>query len=220
MQKPIVDRLELFLQEAERIFTGEQMRRWSKTVESFLETAVTQSAAREFSRLTTSDTQETFALQRGHIEGLAARAAAQTMAVQPLTPNASVEVAPLQRPVFESDSKKVFIVHGHDNEVKERTARFLENIGLQPIILHEQPSSGRTIIEKFETYSGDIVFAVVLLTPDDIGGVANKPDACGPRARQNVILELGYFIGRLGRSRVCALHNSPLTKSGFGNSSA
>lgn len=97
-------------------------------------------------------------------------------------------------------------MHGHDNEAKEGTARFLERLGLQPIVLHEQPNSGRTIIEKFETYSGDIAFAVVLLTPDDFGGVADTPQQSRPRARQNVIMELGYFMGRLGRHRVCALH--------------
>ena len=85
-------------------------------------------------------------------------------------------------------------------------ARFLEKLGLQPIILHEQPNSGRTIIEKFETYSSDISFAIVLLTPDDIGGINENDQEQQPRARQNVIMELGYFMGRLGRTRVCALH--------------
>ncbi|MBW8832095.1 MAG: nucleotide-binding protein [Burkholderiales bacterium] len=84
--------------------------------------------------------------------------------------------------------------------------RFLEKLGLQPIILHEQANSGRTVIEKFELYSNDIAFAVVLLTPDDYDESITKPDASRPRARQNVILELGYFMGRLGRTHVCALH--------------
>ena len=97
-------------------------------------------------------------------------------------------------------------MHGHDNEAKESVARFLQKLGLEPIILHEQASGGRTVIEKFETYSRGVVFAVVLLTPDDIGGVASEPAGFKSRARQNVIMELGYFIGRLGRMRVCALH--------------
>ena len=80
--------------------------------------------------------------------------------------------------------------------------RFLEKIDLKPIILHEQPSQGRTIIEKVEAH-GDVGFAVVLLTPDDVGG-PNR-DQLQRRPRQNVLLELGYFIGRLSRSRVCAL---------------
>jgi len=102
--------------------------------------------------------------------------------------------------------KRVFVVHGHDNEAKESAARFLERLELQPIVLHEQASSGRTIIEKFESYSDDIAFAVVLLTPDDVGAACVSREDLRPRARQNVIMELGYFLGRLGRTRVCALY--------------
>ena len=83
-------------------------------------------------------------------------------------------------------------------------ARFLEQLELSPIILHEQPNQGRTIIEKFEEYS-DVGFAVVLLTPDDVGGPADESSTQRPRARQNVILELGFFLGKLGRERTCAL---------------
>ncbi len=103
-----------------------------------------------------------------------------------------------------SDSRNVFLVHGHDEAVTESVARFLEKLDLHTIILHEQPNMGRTVIEKFEAHA-DVGFAVVLLTPDDVGGLASG-GKLEPRARQNVILELGYFIGRLGRSRVCALY--------------
>ncbi|WP_046862729.1 TIR domain-containing protein [Microvirga massiliensis] len=99
-------------------------------------------------------------------------------------------------------SNKIFIVHGHDGEAREAVARFLGNIGFEPIILHEQANRGRTVIEKVEANS-DVGFAVVLLTPDDEGCV--KGGTPEPRARQNVLLELGYFIGRLGREKVCAL---------------
>jgi hypothetical protein len=98
--------------------------------------------------------------------------------------------------------RKVFIVHGHDDGAREAVARFLERLGFEAIILHERANQGRTVIEKVEAH-GDVGFAVVLLTPDDEGCV--KGDTLVPRARQNVILELGYFIGRLGRKRVCAL---------------
>jgi predicted nucleotide-binding protein len=101
-----------------------------------------------------------------------------------------------------SISKKIFFVHGHAGEPREAVARFLEQLGLEPIILHEQANQGRTIIEKFEVHA-DVGFAVVLLTPDDVGGPVGKDQQ--PRARQNVVLELGYFIGRLTRARVCAL---------------
>jgi predicted nucleotide-binding protein len=98
--------------------------------------------------------------------------------------------------------RRVFIVHGHDDGARETVARFLQHLGFEPIILHEQANRGRTIIEKFETHS-EVGFAIVILTPDDIGGKQGGDPQ--PRARQNVILEWGYFIGKLGRSRVCAL---------------
>ena len=100
-------------------------------------------------------------------------------------------------------SKKVFIVHGHDAAARESVARFLEKIQLVVVILHEQANQGRTIIEKVEANS-DVGFAVVLLTPDDEGRSLGH-DKLEPRARQNVLLELGYFIARLGRANVCAL---------------
>jgi predicted nucleotide-binding protein len=99
-------------------------------------------------------------------------------------------------------SRKIFVVHGHEDAPRETVARFLGNAEFNPIILHEQASGGRTIIEKIEAH-GDVGFAVVLLTPDDEG--CKKGESPKPRARQNVVLELGYFIGRLGRNRVCAL---------------
>lgn len=98
--------------------------------------------------------------------------------------------------------RKVFVVHGHEDGAREAVARFLEKLGFEAIILMEQANQGRTIIEKFEAH-GDVGFAVVLLTPDDEGYAKGKPPQ--PRARQNVIFELGYFVGRLGRSRIMAL---------------
>jgi predicted nucleotide-binding protein len=100
-------------------------------------------------------------------------------------------------------SREIFVVHGHDEGARETVAGFLRKLDLSPIILHEHANEGRTIIEKFEDKSSDAGFAVVLLTPDDVGGTdATKLQ---PRARQNVILELGYFVAKLGRKRVCAL---------------
>ena len=101
-------------------------------------------------------------------------------------------------------TNKVFVIHGHDKSARETVARFLERLRLKPVILHEQPNEGRTIIEKFEDY-GDVTFAVVLLTPDDMGALKEKRRNLKPRARQNVVFEFGYFIGKLGRERVCAL---------------
>jgi predicted nucleotide-binding protein len=100
---------------------------------------------------------------------------------------------------------KVFVVHGRDDSTKEIIARFLRDVGLEPIILHEQPNKGRTIIEKFEDHSSDVAYAVVLLTPDDVGGLTSESNKLSPRARQNVVFEMGHFFGRLGRKNVCAL---------------
>lgn len=104
-------------------------------------------------------------------------------------------------------SSKVFVVHGHNHGVKEAVARFLEKLDLDPIILHEKPNAGRTVIEKFSDYA-DVQFAVVLLTADDEGRGRGTTADLLLRARQNVILELGYFLGKLGRARVCALYET------------
>jgi predicted nucleotide-binding protein len=104
---------------------------------------------------------------------------------------------------------RVFIVHGHDDAAKESVARFLERLGLTVVILHEQPNGGLTIIEKLEHHAS-VDFAIVLLTPDDIGASAAFPAQLRARARQNVVLEMGLFIGKLGRHRVCALHRGDL----------
>jgi predicted nucleotide-binding protein len=100
----------------------------------------------------------------------------------------------------------VFLVHGRDDLTLERTARFIENLGLETVIFREQPNRGRTIIEKLVDFK-DVSFAVVLLTADDKGGLATlPPDEYSFRARQNVILELGFFLGALGRANVCVLY--------------
>ena len=112
-----------------------------------------------------------------------------------LTPN---------KPKAPMDKSKVFIVHGHDGEAKEAVARFVEKIGLEAIILHEQASSGNTIIEKIEANS-NVGFAIVLYTPCDMGASKGEKDQLKPRARQNVIFEHGYLIGKIGRKNVCAL---------------
>lgn len=136
--------------------------------------------------------------QVGYLEGLL-----ESLSGEQIEPR---EAAPPGTSRTLADAKKVFIVHGHEGEAKEMLARFLARLGLEPIILHEQPNGGATLIEKFEVFSRDVAFAVVLLTPDDVGGKKRTPPQLVPRARQNVILELGYFMGKLGRGRVCALY--------------
>jgi CAP12/Pycsar effector protein, TIR domain len=112
---------------------------------------------------------------------------------------------PIEIEQAEDKGNKVFVVHGRAEEPKQAVADFLRSMGLEAIILHEQPNQGRTIIEKFEKHSV-VSFAVVLLTPDDFGGSVVHPEKTSRRARQNVILELGYFMGKLGRGKVCCLY--------------
>ncbi len=106
---------------------------------------------------------------------------------------------------------KIFIVHGHDNGLKNEVARFLEKLKLTPIILHEQASEGETIIEKIERYS-NVGFGIVLYTPCDKGGLANDGAELKHRARQNVVFEHGYLIGKLERKNVCALVKNDVEK--------
>ena len=105
-----------------------------------------------------------------------------------------------------------FIVHGHDENAKLALKNYLQNTlrWPEPVILAEKRSGGKTIIEKFEEHSTNIDVVFVLLTPDDLGGAVGNPSAA--RARQNVILELGHFIGKLGRTsgRVILLHKGDL----------
>ncbi len=102
-------------------------------------------------------------------------------------------------------SNQVFIVHGHDDTAKIELARTLESLGFDAIILHEQASEGRTVIEKIEAKS-DVAFGVVLYTECDLGRAKEASiDEEQSRARQNVVFEHGYLIGKLGRSHVCAL---------------
>ena len=105
---------------------------------------------------------------------------------------------------IQMQKQKVFIVHGHDNEAKIEMARTLEMLGFEAIILHEQPNTGRTIIEKIAAYS-DVVFAVVLYTECDLGrDKTKKVEEEQYRARQNVVFEHGYLIGKLDREKVAA----------------
>ena len=113
------------------------------------------------------------------------------------------EASEMPQPTF---GDEVFIVHGHDEAAKYAVARFVEKFDIEPIILDEQANKGQIIIDKFEEHAGKAGFAIILLTPDDIGTSKDKPDDFKPRARQNVILELGYFLRGLGRERVCVLY--------------
>ena len=201
--KEVVDRLTAFIEAAWDVKDSDGYLSWLRQILPFLKVAVGVQAAEDVSELGGDHAAIRWAQYRdrqvGHLEGLA------------LTLNSSqFDPAATPKGEFEqpsnraADTKKVFLVHGHDISAKESVARFLEKLQLTPVILHEQANEGRTIIEKFEAYA-DVGYAVVLLTPDDVGATSSSPEKLAGRARQNVILELGYFTGKLGRRRVCGL---------------
>jgi predicted nucleotide-binding protein len=128
---------------------------------------------------------------------LKGRLAASKAAATPPVPAPSPQAPAVHRP-------KIFLVHGHDKDTREQVTLFLERMGLDVLALDEQHNAGKTVIEKFED-NVDVNFAVVLLTEDDLGGKTRED--LRPRPRQNVIFELGYFMGRLRRDRVCALRS-------------
>ena len=205
MKKAVVAQIDNLIDEGSEITDDWQILRWSNKVAVFLRTTLGENLASDFSTLDSDNDWDVLAMQLGLLQGISAKmrddAEKSTSAKQKKNSpqQNSVTVTP-------SETRKVFVVHGHDEAAKEATARFLEKLDMQPIILHEQANSGRTIIEKFEKYSEDVGFSVVLLTPDDLGTAQKDPEKLKSRARQNVVLELGYFLGKLSRNRVCALH--------------
>lgn len=122
---------------------------------------------------------------------------------KPVPPAVQSNLVP---PPVARNKRKVFIVHGRDNEVKQEAGRYIEKLGLEAIILHEQASEGMTIIEKIERYSNDADFALVLYTACDHGrGAHELNDQPKNRARQNVVFEHGYLMAKLGRENICSL---------------
>jgi predicted nucleotide-binding protein len=140
-------------------------------------------------------------VHKGYQEGIE-RATLKLKTLKELFEERVADASPVQSTNFPtalrtaSGSRRIFVVHGHDDGTKETVARYLTQLGVQPIILHEQPNQGRTVIEKFEAHA-DVEYAVVIFTPDDIGYPKENPDSARPRARQNVVLELGFFWGTL-----------------------
>lgn len=103
---------------------------------------------------------------------------------------------------------KIFIAHGHDQGLREAVARYVHNlVDSPPIILEERTNKGRSLLEKFEQESTSASYAIIIATPDDVGySISDGPEAAGPRARENVWFELGFFAGKLGRHRTCLLY--------------
>lgn len=156
----------------------------------------------QFAHAFGTGTQEQYAAQR--LQDMKERVLILTSLIEMLETEIQLKAEPAASD--RSFGSKVFLVHGHDELAKHEVARFIESLDLAAVILHEQPNRGRTIIEKFIDNS-DVGFAVVLMTADDRGGVTSATcEEQQPRTRQNVILELGFFLGSLGRKRVCVLY--------------
>lgn len=190
----------------------EQTSKWRKYVDVLLRRLFTGSAlAEEFD----SATQRTMVLGGGEfvkearwaVEAVNRGIAVLDSVLERLPLLESSNQPATARPAARLDGIVVFIVHGHDEARTREVADLLRKLGLGSRILREEPDQGQTVIEKFERH-GNPAFAVVLLTADDIGRARMESGAGRPRARQNVILELGYFLARLGRPSVCALRDA------------
>ncbi len=121
------------------------------------------------------------------------------------TASAPIATSVSAAPARPSANTKVFVVYGHDETARNHLEAMLRRWNLEPLILDQLPSEGQTIIEKLEKYTAEVKFAVVLATPDDQGNRAGREDEKAYRARQNVVLELGMLLSRLGRSRVAII---------------
>lgn len=144
-----------------------------------------------------------FLLRKARMEMAGDRPAAAEAAETPDTPSAD-----------DRSPNRVFVVHGRNDDARNEVVGFLASVGLEGVVLHEQPNMGRHLLTKFIDNAKLVTFAVVLMTDDDVGGA--KGDELAPRARQNVVLELGYFLAYLGQARVCALKSEGLeTPSDF-----
>jgi predicted nucleotide-binding protein len=203
MKQEVAARIEAFAEAGWNIRDSDGYTSWLRRLIAFLNAVAEQEVAATVEKLggqyPNTRWEEYRDRQVSHLEGLAI-----TLASLAKTEQIASAVAIASQRASAPSGNRVFLVHGHDVAAKESVARFLEKLDLAPVILHEQANEGQTVIEKFESHA-NVSFAVVLLTPDDIGASANDPDSLKPRARQNVVLELGYFTGKLGRRRVCAL---------------
>lgn len=178
LKKDIISRLKIITTED----TAENLSNYESTTNDFI-IYVSPESILDYSKYTIDITREILIESKGN-----------------LTPQA---IKQLQNSAT-SNKDKVFLVHGKDNAAKQELARFIEKLGFQPIILHEQSNAGMTIIEKLEKYT-DVGFGIILYTPCDIGYENQYEDQKKPRARQNVIFEHGYLTAKLGRQNVCAL---------------
>lgn len=219
-----IQRLQALVEEASRIDPGDghsqRLQKWNGDVfNAFIR--IFGEESRQYSRLPGSYTLTPNGI-RAHLSQVAAHVESclddikyfwddEEVPQDKATDKNELETVRKEQTSKEVNPRKVFVIHGRDEAAREALTRFFEKLGLEPVVLHEQPNMGRTIIEKFEDYT-DVAFAAVLLTPDDLGALKEEQDSLQPRARQNVVFEFGYFIGRIGRERVCALVKGDIEK--------
>lgn len=213
---------------AENAFVADY-KRWRDRCKSIYQTSFTESESSYFhdfesqilSSIWGSDSVKEY---KGNIQRLVNYMQGDIERVDLIECVAEPESIDQERSKAEIDMQKVFVVYGHNDALRIEVSRTIEQLGLQPIVLQEQEDFGNTIIEKFETHASDIGFAIVLLTADDLG-IARKDlrreekekgfkAEYKPRARQNVIFEMGYFIGKLDRTHVFELLEEGVEKPG------
>lgn len=220
----VVEKLELFLKKAES-FKGPHSKRsfesWHNAVVEYLDEYFTDNEVSEYFQSETelrysqifytgmSDEENISSYNQAKSRKALRYICSQTDSIAKTASDANEENAASETyPSPDISEDKVFIVHGHDRTLVLEVLRTVELLGLDPVILSDEPNQGRTIIEKFENAS-NVGFAIILMTADDIG--SSKADfqkdtsSLCDRARQNVILELGYFFAKLGRARICVL---------------
>jgi predicted nucleotide-binding protein len=195
-------------------FGQERFAAWLRQVSTFLDENLPGQAAKLNSRLQTS----VMFVSRGEtdldvfkrMKGIPALAFLDSLTIDVQNDEFDFyrEPAVPEIPIAEAGirSRRVFIVHGHDELLLTKAARFIERLGYEPVILHEQANKGMTIIEKIEVNT-DVGFAIVLYTPDDKGNVASEANqgSLNFRARQNVVFEHGYLMAKLKRANVVPL---------------
>lgn len=116
----------------------------------------------------------------------------------------------------DTENRNVFVVHGRDHAIRDEVQRVLHSLSIPTIVLEKEGDAGQTVVEKFEREAARCEYAVIICSPDDEGHLrpksrkASDQEEMKPRARQNVVLELGYFLARLGRANVFLLHTGSL----------
>ena len=183
-----------------------RVEQWRGQCRRWLDRNLGGQAADEFKTAALYDDEESYFAGRPHMEANLDQEVGTLADIAERLPQlVSSNTSTAERSVVSPPDGPIFIVHGHDTLRAERVARIVkEATGRQTIILREQANLGQTLIEKFERHATKVSYAIVVLTPDDEGGPRNQIER-SPRGRQNVIFEMGYFYGALGRDRVSVL---------------